>query len=78
MSVLSGGLRMAVDIDVKIGLNLRRLRERRRMSMEDLSRAVGITPDQLKKWEAGEARIGSMSVFAAAETLDADLNEFFR
>jgi transcriptional regulator with XRE-family HTH domain len=69
---------MALHLDMRVGLNLRRLRERRKMSADELSRAVGVSREEVHKWESGEARMGSLSVFAAARTLDADVNEFFR
>lgn len=60
------------DIDPKdaaIGLRLKRWREARGVSMNDLARALSISPEEGRRAEAGRAHLDSCQLNAAAMTL---------
>ncbi|ATC34085.1 XRE family transcriptional regulator [Caulobacter vibrioides] len=64
-------------IDVAVG---RRMRDRRKtlgMSQEALAAALGITFQQIQKYESGANRISASKLYAAARTLQTPVQSFF-
>lgn len=57
-------------IDVAVGLRLRTLRKSRGMSQEQLGRALGITFQQIQKYERGTNRISASMLVKSARALD--------
>ena len=56
-------------IDVAVGLRLRTLRKSRGMSQDQLGRALGITFQQIQKYERGTNRISASMLVKSARTL---------
>ncbi len=56
-------------IDVAVGLRLRTLRKSRSMSQEQLGRSLGITFQQIQKYERGTNRISASMLVKAARAL---------
>ncbi len=56
-------------IDVAVGLRLRTLRKTRSMSQEQLGRALGITFQQIQKYERGTNRISASMLVKSARAL---------
>ena len=56
-------------IDVGVGLRLRTLRKSRGMSQEQLGRALGITFQQIQKYERGTNRISASMLVKSARAL---------
>lgn len=56
-------------LDVTIGSNLRSVRTHRRMSLEELGRRLGVTYQQIQKYETGKNRMSAATLHRAAETL---------
>ena len=56
-------------IDVAVGLRLRTLRKSRGMSQEQLGRALGITFQQIQKYERGTNRISASMLVKSARAL---------
>ena len=46
-------------IDIQIGANLRAIRNSRRISQDDLAKALGLTFQQIQKYERGTNRISA-------------------
>jgi transcriptional regulator with XRE-family HTH domain len=66
------------DLDLLIG---RRLRERRillAISQEELARRIGLSFQQLQKYEVGENRISAARLFKLSEILAVPIGWFFR
>ena len=57
-------------IDVEVGLALRRLRTQRRLSQTALADALGISFQQIQKYERGTNRISASTLVRAARALD--------
>lgn len=57
-------------IDVEVGLALRRLRIQRKLSQTALADALGITFQQIQKYERGINRISASTLVRAARALD--------
>jgi DNA-binding XRE family transcriptional regulator len=64
-------------LDEQIG---RRIRDRRRFSglaQHELAKALGISHQQLQKYEAGKNRISASRLWRCAEVLDTPISDFF-
>lgn len=69
---------VANEIDVVIGQNLRNLRILMDMSQEMLASKVGITFQQIQKYEKGVNRISASRLLEFASILGVDLKVFYR
>lgn len=59
------------DVLIKFGQNIRKNREKRKMTINDLSNKTGISVHYLKKIEIGKAcRINSKYIFIFAEAFN--------
>ena len=63
------GMRSATDIDKKVGENLSKFRLFRGMTQETLADAVGVTFQQLQKYEKGKNRISVSRLWVLAHEL---------
>ena len=61
-------------IDVAVGLRLRTLRKERGMSQEQLGRALGITFQQIQKYERGVNRVSASMLVKSARALNVSPN----
>ena len=61
-------------IDVAVGLRLRTLRKSRGMSQEQLGRALGITFQQIQKYERGTNRVSASMLVKSARALEVSPN----
>jgi DNA-binding XRE family transcriptional regulator len=74
MSTTNRGVR---DIDVRIGHQLRVARQSQNMSQTALAHALGITFQQVQKYESGSNRISAGRLFDAAHVLGLPITYFF-
>lgn len=65
------------ETDLHVGKALRSLRLARGMSQADLATAVGISFQQIQKYETGKNRISASSLLLLAEVLGVTPNDFF-
>ena len=56
-------------VDAAIGARLKRWREARGMSVDDLARSMEMTPEEERLAEAGRAHLDSLRIGAAVRTL---------
>ena len=68
---------MADPIDVHVGSRVRMRRTLMGMTQHQLGDAVGLTFQQIQKYERGSNRIGSSRLFQLSQLLDADITYFF-
>lgn len=64
-------------IDVHVGARLRLLRTARRLSLEELGRRVGVTYQQIQKYETGANRISASTLYRLAQTFEMSPTYFF-
>ena len=64
-------------VDVHVGARMRQRRTLLGMSQEKLGTAVGLTFQQIQKYERGSIRIGSSRLFQFAKVLDVSVSYFF-
>ena len=66
----NAGLNGPDPIDVAVGLRLRTLRKQKEMSQDALAKTLGITFQQVQKYERGSNRISASMMVRAARALD--------
>src|SRR5689334_16159522 len=73
------GERVAVPdpIDIIVGRNVRQLRARRRVSQLELGEALGLTFQQIQKYEKGTNRVSASKLHQIAVFLGVDISELF-
>ncbi|CAN5920739.1 hypothetical protein BH11PSE3_BH11PSE3_43300 [soil metagenome] len=64
-------------VDIHVGLRMRQRRTLLAMSQTKLGDAVGLTFQQIQKYERGSNRIGSSRLFEFAKVLDVPVSYFF-
>src|SRR5215471_81556 len=64
-------------VDVHVGARMRQRRTLLGMSQEKLGTAVGLTFQQIQKYERGSNRIGASRLFEFAKVLDVPVSYFF-
>lgn len=64
-------------IDVHVGQRVRQRRTLLGMSQEKLAEAIGLTFQQVQKYERGANRVGSSRLFDLARVLDVPISYFF-
>ena len=69
--------RKTQDIDKVIGRNIQELRSRRNMSQKDVAESLGITFQQIQKYESGKNRISCSRLYHLSRVLQAPYECFF-
>ncbi len=64
-------------VDVHVGMRVRQRRTLLGMSQEKLGEAVGLTFQQIQKYERGVNRIGSSRLYEFSKVLDVQVSYFF-
>jgi transcriptional regulator with XRE-family HTH domain len=65
------------QVDALVGERLRALRCSKSLSQIDLARAVGVTFQQIQKYENGTKRVKASRLFAFAQALEVPVSHFF-
>lgn len=65
------------QLDERIGVNIRRLRERTGLSQSELARKLETTQSRLSDLELGKRRLSISALEEMADILGADIVEFF-
>ena len=68
---------VANPVDQHVGSRLRQRRTLLGLSQEKLGEAVGLTFQQIQKYEKGANRVGASRLFQFSEVLDVDISYFF-
>ena len=64
-------------VDIHVGHRLRQLRTLRGLSQEKLGEAIGLTFQQIQKYERGSNRIGASRLFDISKVLGVEIAYFF-
>jgi transcriptional regulator with XRE-family HTH domain len=64
-------------IDVRVGEKLRSFRLQRKLSQTQIAETVGLTFQQIQKYEKGVNRVSASKLFEFAELLDVSVESFF-
>jgi transcriptional regulator with XRE-family HTH domain len=76
---LGGNMREPANnpVDEAVGARIRILRKRRKMSQAELGKALGVTFQQVQKYENGNNRVSASRLHMVATTLDIPIAELF-
>lgn len=66
-----------LDLNRYVGLRLRLCRKTQLVSLEDLAEAIGVSRQQLQKYETGINRISAVTLFRLSQHLAVPLSYFF-
>ncbi|GAA0533639.1 transcriptional regulator with XRE-family HTH domain [Rhizomicrobium palustre] len=66
------------EVDREIGLKLRKWRLAQEMEAGELASKLGVTYQQLRKYEKGLTRISASRLYEISQTLDVPIHWFFR
>ena len=69
--------RAVSDVDKQIGNRIRARRKEMGLSQESLADAVGVTFQQIQKYERGVNRVGASRLFDLSRVLDVPISFFF-
>ncbi|MCB9988283.1 MAG: helix-turn-helix transcriptional regulator [Rhodospirillales bacterium] len=69
--------RSTTDLDRYMGQKLKTLRSFKGISQSDLAEYMGLSFQQIQKYENGKNRISAASLFHIAKILDANVTDFF-
>ena len=64
-------------VDALVGARVRMLRERRKMSQTALGEAIGVSFQQVQKYERGANRISASALYQIAKALGVAPSDFF-
>jgi transcriptional regulator with XRE-family HTH domain len=64
-------------IDLLVGSRIRRFRKCRRMSQAQLGKKLGVTFQQVQKYENGKNRVGASRLQMISTALDVPVGQFF-
>lgn len=67
----------ATDFDKKIGSAIRHIRTYKGVTQQDLAKKIGVTFQQLQKYEKGTNRVSVSRLHLLSEALEFDLSDFF-
>ena len=70
-------IRTATEVDAFVGAQLKALRKAEKMSQTDLANQVGVTFQQIQKYERGTNRIGASRLWGFCEVLNVKPGRFF-
>jgi transcriptional regulator with XRE-family HTH domain len=73
----SASPRGATDVDKHIGARMRDSRLALNMSQADLGKKLGVTFQQIQKYESGRNRISAARLYAVCKTLNVSLSSMF-
>jgi len=68
---------MPHPVDVTVGNRVREMRIRKGMSQQTLGERVGVSFQQIQKYERGSNRMGSSRLVQIADVLDVPVGSFF-
>jgi transcriptional regulator with XRE-family HTH domain len=69
--------RSATALDVYLGVRLREIRLERDMSQAALAKAIGVSFQQVQKYEASRNRIAASTLYKICQALDASIASMF-
>jgi len=69
--------RKTTTVDCHVGQRLRIMRKNKWMTQNELGKAVGLSFKQIRKYESGENRISSSTLYNISKALDVNIESFF-
>jgi transcriptional regulator with XRE-family HTH domain len=77
MTISKRTIRSTTKADLQIGQRIKELRSEAGMSQEELGRHLGVSFQQVQKYEKGSNRVGSSRLVKIAEALGRPVTDFY-
>lgn len=68
---------LADPVDVTVGTRIRFTRKLRNLSQQTLAEAIGVSFQQVQKYERGSNRVSASMLVRIADTLDVEISDLF-
>ncbi len=69
--------RSATEVDKQVGRNVRRYRKDMHMTLNELADQLGVSQQQVQKYETSDSRISASMVLAITEALNIGIEDLF-
>ena len=69
--------RSPTEVDKQVGRNVRRYRKDMHMTLNELADQLGVSQQQIQKYETGESRISASMVLGISEVLNIGIEDLF-
>ncbi|WP_206677296.1 helix-turn-helix transcriptional regulator [Caulobacter sp. SSI4214] len=69
--------RIVTEVDAHVGQVVRAIRKTKGISQEQLAKSLGVSFQQIQKYELGHNRVSASKLFAIANVLDVEPGAFF-
>ena len=69
--------RSPTEVDKQVGRNVRRYRKDMHMTLNELADQLGVSQQQIQKYETGDSRISASMVLAISEVLNVGIEDLF-
>jgi len=69
--------RSATEVDKQVGRNVRSYRKDMHMTLNELADQLGVSQQQIQKYETGDSRISASMVLAISEVLNIGIEDLF-
>ena len=70
-------MRRADQIDLHVGKNIRFFREKRNISQVELAATIGVSFQQLQKYEMGHNRISASRIYQIAKRVNVEVSDLY-
>lgn len=70
-------MRRSDDVDLHVARRVKERRNQLKMTQQDIAKKLGISYQQVQKYESGFNRISAGKLFALAQLLDVSVNHFY-
>ena len=74
---MKGSKRLATHVDAHVGARIREIRRKGKVSQEQLAERLGVTFQQVQKYECGLNRISASKIYETALALAVPVSYFF-
>lgn len=65
------------DVDLQVSRNIRQLRKDLDMTQVELAAGIGVTPQQVQKYESGASRVSASMLVELADALNLTIEDLF-
>jgi transcriptional regulator with XRE-family HTH domain len=71
------GSRAPTNVDEQVGRNIRSLRNERGLTIAELGASIGVSPQQVQKYEVGQSRVSASKIVEIVDALGVTIDDLF-
>lgn len=73
----NSALRSPTRVDKQVGQNIRKFRNERGITIAELGASIGVSPQQVQKYEVGQSRVSASKIVEIVDALGITLDDLF-